>query len=161
MTRPSFGLTLVVTWFGSGLSPKAPGTMGSLAALPFAALMAWVAGPHWAWAVLITASIVVFVGGWIASERYVRLTNSQDPSLIVIDEVVGMWLTLAVAPFSPLAYAVGFGLFRLFDIAKPFPIGWADRRVKGGLGVMLDDVLAATWAAMLLYLARVYLPLPW
>lgn len=159
--KPSLTLTLVVTWFGSGLSPKAPGTMGSLAALPFAAIIAWLAGPVWASIALMVASVVVFMIGTVASQRYIRLTGIQDPGLIVIDEVVGMWLTVAVAPFSPLAYLVGFALFRLFDITKPFPVGWADRRVGGGFGVMLDDVLAATWSAMLLYLARIYLPLPW
>ena len=159
--KPSLPLTLVVTWFGSGLSPKAPGTMGSLAALPFAAGIAWVSGPAWASLALLTASVGVFIVGTVASQRYIHLTGIQDPGLIVIDEVVGMWLTMAVAPFSPLAYLVGFALFRLFDITKPFPVGWADRRVGGGFGVMLDDVLAATWAAMLLFLAHVYLPLPW
>lgn len=159
--KPSAALTAIVTWFGCGLSPKAPGTVGTLGAIPFAVVMAWLAGPLWAPWVLAAASLIVFIIGSVAAGRYVRLTNIQDPGLIVIDEVVGLWLTMTVAPLSPLGYIAGFALFRLFDITKPWPVGLADRKVGGGFGVMLDDVLAASWAGMILFLLRVYIPLPW
>ena len=92
---------------------------------------------------LLAASLVCFGLGWWASAIYVARTGASDPSEVVIDEVAGQWLVLAVSPLDPLSYLVGFALFRLFDIWKPWPISWADQRVGGGLGVMLDDILAA------------------
>jgi phosphatidylglycerophosphatase A len=144
---------LVATWFGTGYAPVAPGTWGSLAALPAAWLIVWLGG---GWA-LVAAAAVLFAIGWWASERVVTATRASDPGYIVIDEVVGQWLTLAVAPLDPLAYLVGFLLFRVADILKPWPAGWADRRIKGGLGVMLDDALAAAYSAGLLWAAIRYL----
>lgn len=73
-----------------------------------------------------------------------------DPGEIVIDEVAGQWLALLSAPLTPLAYALVFLLFRIFDICKPWPVRWADRQVPGGLGIMLDDLLAAVYAALAL-----------
>jgi phosphatidylglycerophosphatase A len=136
--------SIIGTWFGAGLMPKAPGTWGSLAALPFAWAIAHFAGPLW----LLPAAALLFLVGWAASNVIVSVSQSQDPQSIVIDEVVGQWLTLAVAPPHLLPYAVGFVAFRLADITKPFPAGWADRHVGGGLGVMLDDALAALYSAL-------------
>lgn len=147
-------LTMIVTWFGLGLAPRAPGTIGSLGALPFAAVIAWLGGP---WA-LLGASVVVFLIGWWASELYVRRTRREDPGLVVIDEVAGQWLTLAVVPLDPVAYALGFVFFRIADIAKPWPVRWADRRMAGGLGIMVDDVLAAGYAALALWAVVTFLP---
>jgi phosphatidylglycerophosphatase A len=144
--HPAF---LVATWFGAGYAPKAPGTFGSAAALPFAWLIAWRFG---SWA-LVPAAGLLFVIGWAASNRVVAASRSSDPQIIVVDEVVGQWLTLAVTPPGLLAYAIGFLLFRTADILKPFPAGWADRKLGGGLGVMLDDALAALYSAALLWLA--------
>ena len=144
---------LAATWFGVGLAPVAPGTWGSLAALPFAWAIAWAAG---SWA-LVPAAAALFLLGWAASERVVGAGAASDPGYVVIDEVVGQWLTLAVAPLDPWAYGLGFLLFRIADILKPWPAGWADRTVKGGLGIMLDDVLAAPYSAGLLWLAIRYL----
>jgi phosphatidylglycerophosphatase A len=139
---------LLATWFGTGYAPVAPGTWGSLAALPFAWLIASLAGSR----ALVPAACLLFLAGWAASNRVVSQSRSSDPQIIVVDEVVGQWLTLAVAPADPLAYALGLLLFRAADILKPWPASWADRKVKGGLGVMLDDVLAALYAAALLWL---------
>lgn len=140
--------TLIATWFGAGYAPAAPGTIGSLAALPFAWGIAALAG-HWT---LIPAAIALFFIGWAAANQVAAASDDPDPQIIVIDEVAGQWLTLAVAPPDLLAYGVGFALFRAADILKPWPASWADRRVGGGLGVMLDDMLAALYAAALLQL---------
>lgn len=138
---PFHPATLLATWFGSGLLPKAPGTWGSAAALPFAwGLTSW-GGPP---ALLAAAAVCVAVGWWAASD-YVRRSGRDDPREVVIDEVAGQWLVLAFVPPEPLFYLVGFAVFRLLDIWKPFPAGWADRNLGGGLGVMADDVLAALY----------------
>jgi phosphatidylglycerophosphatase A len=133
---------VLATWFGAGLAPRAPGTWGSVAALPFAWVIQWTGGP----AALVLAAALLFLAGWAASNRLVAASGIKDPQLIVVDEVVGQWLTLACGPLSIPAYLVGLLLFRVADIAKPFPASWADRRVEGGLGVMLDDVFAALYA---------------
>lgn len=139
---------LLATWFGAGLLPKAPGTWGSLAAVPIAALL-YLWGGNLA---VATAALVAFLAGIWASAVYVRETGTEDPGAVVIDEVAGQWLVLAAVPFDPLLYGAGFVLFRLFDIAKPWPVSWADRHVKGGLGVMLDDMLAGVYGGVALYL---------
>lgn len=142
-TPPPRFAGLLATWFGVGLLPGAPGTWGSLAALPFAWVIASVWAP-WGLAVLVLPLILV---GWWASESYCRATGLKDPGPIVIDEVAGQWLTLAVLPVDLLAYAIGFVAFRAADVLKPWPASFADRRIRGGLGVMLDDVLAVLYAA--------------
>ena len=144
---------ILATWFGSGLLKPAPGTWGSAAALPFAWAIATYAGSL----ALVPAALLLFgIGVW-ASNVYDRKTGGHDASEIVIDEVVGVWLTLAVIGPSLVGYAIGFALFRLFDIVKPWPVRWADRQVSGGLGVMLDDVLAAGYAALCLVLIHHFL----
>lgn len=141
--HPAF---LIATWFGAGLLPRAPGTWGSLAALPFAWALAWWGGPM----ALAAATVVVFLVGWWAAAVYVRRTGRQDPGEVVVDEVAGQWLTLVMVPPDPLLYLAGFALFRLFDIRKPWPVGWADREIGGGLGVMVDDVFAGLYAAVIM-----------
>lgn len=138
----------IATWFGAGLLKPAPGTWGSIAALPFA----WGIASLYGSLGLILGAVLLFAIGVWASTIYDRKTGGHDASEIVVDEVVGVWLTLAVIEPSVLGYALGFVLFRIFDIIKPWPIRWADRRVSGGFGVMLDDVLAAGFAAALLWL---------
>jgi phosphatidylglycerophosphatase A len=138
----------LATWFGAGLIPKAPGTWGSLAALPFAWLILHFGGLWW----LAGGIGLVFLVGWWASEIYVTGTGQADPGAIVIDEVAGQWIALLPAATSIWwHWLVGFVLFRFFDIVKPWPIGWADRRVRGGFGVMIDDVIAGIYAGVLLY----------
>jgi phosphatidylglycerophosphatase A len=143
---------LLCSWFGAGWLPKAPGTWGSLAALPLAWLLVWAGG----WPLLAIAILLVFAIGWWAAERVVRQDGLEDPGWVVIDEVVGQWLTLLLVPPGWVDYAIGFALFRLFDITKPWPVGWADRRIKGGLGIMLDDVLAGLYALAGLSLFRAW-----
>ena len=145
---------LISTFLGVGLVPFAPGTWGSLAAVPVAWLIHASLGPF---ALAAAALLVVRLGSWSAGAT-MRRTRSDDPGAIVIDEVAGQWLVLAAVPLDLLWYAAGFALFRLFDITKPWPVSWADRRVKGGLGVMLDDVIAAGYAAGVLLAARALIP---
>ncbi|SLN54629.1 phosphatidylglycerophosphatase A family protein [Oceanibacterium hippocampi] len=150
MNRPdgiafSHPASLIATWFGAGLIPKAPGTWGSLAALPFAWVILEFAG--WPW--LALATLLAFLAGLWASAAYCRAKGLKDPGEVVIDEVAGQWLALLAATSAgspdPLAFAVGFAAFRLFDIVKPWPVGWADRRLPGALGVMADDILAGLY----------------
>ncbi|MDH5556221.1 MAG: phosphatidylglycerophosphatase A [Alphaproteobacteria bacterium] len=142
--HPAF---LIATWFGSGLLPKIPGTWGSAAALPFAWLIMWLGGP---WALLICAGVAFGVGVWAAG-MYSKHSGIKDAGPIVIDEVAGQWLTLIPAGLNPVLFLVGFFLFRAADILKPWPASWADRKVEGGFGVMLDDIFAAIYAAAGLY----------
>jgi phosphatidylglycerophosphatase A len=140
--------TIAATWFHAGLLPKAPGTWGSAAALPFAWGLAVLGGAP----LLLAAAVACFFVGWWASAIYVARTGVDDPSEVVIDEVAGQWLVLAAAPLDPLSYGVGFALFRLFDVWKPWPVRWADRRIGGGLGVMVDDILAALYGLLIMAL---------
>lgn len=141
--------TMLATWFGSGRIRWAPGTWGSLAALPFAFAIQYLWGP---WA-LLGAAVVVFLIGWWASDSYVHAAGRDDPSEVVIDEVAGQWLALLPAAVATWwHWPLGFVLFRVFDIVKPWPVGTADRRLKGGFGVMADDVIAGVYAGAFLYL---------
>jgi phosphatidylglycerophosphatase A len=137
---------LLATWFGAGLLPIAPGSWASLAALPFA----WAIVRLWGVAGLGIAAALAFFVGWWASAVVARASPLKDPGAIVIDEVAAQWLVLLAAPPAPLPYALAFLLFRIFDIWKPWPARWADRHVKGGLGIMLDDLFAAVYAILIL-----------
>lgn len=149
-------LKLIVTFFGAGLSPKAPGTAGSLAALPAAYAIHMALGIE----ALLAAAVLAFFVGWWASERYLKARNTrEDRQEIVIDEVAGVWLVIAAMPIMYLQpahstilwlYGAAFVAFRIFDITKPWPVSLADARIKGGLGVMLDDILAAVYALLAL-----------
>ncbi|HHM05879.1 MAG TPA: phosphatidylglycerophosphatase A [Gammaproteobacteria bacterium] len=136
-------LPFLALGFGSGLAPKAPGTFGTLVGLPF----------YWWWqdwpleAYLLVVAVALVVGIYLCGETARRLGVHDHPA-IVWDEMVGLWITLAPAPAGGLWWLLGFGLFRLFDIWKPWPIGAIDRRLQGGLGIMLDDVLAGLYAAL-------------
>ncbi len=134
---------ILATWFGVGLMPKAPGTFGALAALPLAWLIVLGSGRTG----LLAATLLAFAIGWWAADVYATRAGSHDPGAVVIDEVAGQWLTLVAVPLTLPGYALGFVLFRVFDIVKPWPVSWADRSVGGGLGIMLDDVLAGLYAA--------------
>ncbi len=116
--------------------------MGTIASMVLWAPLVMLDTPWWA---RVVAVVVVFVVG-VAASNAVVASRGEDPQLIVIDEVAGMGITLILASSSWLSLVVGFALFRLFDIWKPWPVRWADRQVKGGLGVMLDDVLAGVYA---------------
>ena len=140
--------TLLATWFGIGLLPWVPGTWASLVALPLAWLLVGLGG---SWA-LGAGLVAVFAVGWWASGAYERETGVHDPSAVVIDEVAAQWLTLILVPADPWLYATGFVLFRIADIAKLWPANVLDRRLTGGLGIMLDDMIAAVYAAAALFL---------
>jgi phosphatidylglycerophosphatase A len=137
---------LVATWFGIGLLPITPGTWASLAALPFA----WAIRSHLGTTGLAVATVIAFTIGWWAAATVAKASAIEDPGAVVIDEVAAQWLVLLPAPLDPLAYALAFLLFRFFDIWKPWPVRWADRHVKGGIGIMLDDLLAGVYAVALL-----------
>lgn len=138
LTHPA---SVIATWFGSGLVPKAGGTAGSLATLPFAWVIHGFAGGHG----VFLFSVVTFFVGWWATHRYMQAGGNHDPNEVVIDEVSGQSLLLAFMPQAVWAYVLGFFLFRLFDIWKPWPVRVADQRVHSALGVMLDDTLAAIY----------------
>lgn len=139
---------LLATWFGIGLVPRAPGTWGSLAALPFAWGISLLGGAGG----LALAALALFAIGCWAAGIVARAGGVRDPGFIVVDEVAAQWLVLAAAPRDLLAYGLGFALFRIADIAKPWPASWADRTVHGGLGIMLDDIFAAVYAGLALLL---------
>jgi phosphatidylglycerophosphatase A len=140
---------LLATGFGSGLAPKAPGTVGSLLALPiWWFLIADLPLPYQLGFVVGVTLLAV----WVV-DRACRAAGVGDASAFVLDEFVGQWAALVATPKSLLWVGVGFLLFRAFDIMKPWPVSWADRRVPGGLGVVLDDVLAGVLAAVVLQLS--------
>ena len=144
MTDP---VHLLAFGFGLGLAPKAPGTVGTLLGVVFA------------WLVLdldlmvqIGIGVAMFIVGiWICGDSSKRI-GQHDPGGIVWDEIAAMYLTLLVAPTTITAWILAFVLFRLFDIVKPWPIRDLDHRMGGGLGIMLDDLVAALYAAILLAL---------
>lgn len=144
--KPAF---LFATWFGCGLSPKAPGTVGSLAAV----ILAWPLsragfGPLG----FLILSLVLLYPAIQAAGFVARETGGKDPQIVVIDEVLGQWLTLAGAlRFDLWTLALGFGLFRLFDIWKPPPIRLIEQ-APGGSGIVLDDMMAGAYAALVLFL---------
>ena len=139
---------LLALGFGSGLSPWMPGTMGSLVALPLFLLIAGC--PLWLYAGFVLVATVV--GCWLCDQAAKTLGVHDHPG-IVWDEIVGMlialWPLLLVGTgWGIWDLLVGFLLFRVFDIIKPWPIAWIDRRVEGGLGIMLDDIVAGVMAAV-------------
>ena len=136
---------------GSGLSPKAPGTMGTVAAIPFYLLMQSLSLPVY----LLVLLLATLVGIWLCDKSSKDLGVHDHPG-IVWDEFCGFWLTMIAAPAGWLWILAGFGLFRVFDILKPWPISWLDKHVHGGLGIMIDDLLAGGFAFICLqFLAQV------
>lgn len=133
----------IATWFGAGTARFASGTVGSLAALPFAFVIQLSFGNF----ALLGASVALFfVGGW-ATRQFLRHhpEHGGDPKQVVVDEVAGQWLVLSVLYPTWQSYFIGFLLFRIFDVVKPWPVSWADQKLKGALGVMFDDFLAAMY----------------
>jgi phosphatidylglycerophosphatase A len=126
---------------GTGASPYAPGTVGSLVAFPLYFLLM----PLPLWLYLASCLVLFILGVWIC-ERTAKDMGVHDHSAIVFDEVVGMLITLALAPAGWVWLVVGFAWFRLFDIWKPLPINLLDKKVTGGFGIMLDDLVAAIYA---------------
>ena len=137
----------LATWFGSGMAPKAPGTFGTLAALPFA----WVIETQIGNTALLIASILMFfIGIWAAKTYMVENMCEHDVGEIVIDEVAGVWFLLWYLPPTWQGYLAGFILFRFFDVLKPWPISYLDKNIHGGAGVMVDDMAAGIIPVLLL-----------
>ena len=140
-------LIIIATGAGSGYLPKAPGTWGTLVGL----LLWWPLAGLSLTAYLATVA-VLFIVGVASAGAAEKILDRGDPGVVVIDEIVGVLIALAAVPLHPVAALAGFALFRLFDIAKPFPVGWVDRHLHGGLGIMLDDVAAGLYALLVLHL---------
>ena len=140
---------LLATGFGVGLVPVAPGTVGSIVALP---VWWWLLADLDLVVLCAVLAVLIGLGSWVI-DRACRKAGVGDAGAIVLDEFVGVWIALVAAPKTLLGMAAGFALFRLFDIVKPWPVSWADREVRGGFGVMLDDVVAGVLAAFVLWLA--------
>tara|TARA_B110001452_G_scaffold265072_1_gene269148 strand:+ start:109 stop:603 length:495 start_codon:yes stop_codon:yes gene_type:complete len=140
--------------FGSGLAPKAPGTFGTLAALPLYFLMMNLSLP-----VFVALTLIITIAGFWICDIAAKDMQVHDHGAIVCDEVAGMLITMIAAPVGLLPLVVGFVLFRFFDIIKPWPIKLLDRHVKGGFGIMIDDVLAGVFAAICLQAIHYFWPL--
>lgn len=138
--------TLVATGFGTGLSPYAPGTVGSLLAVA----LWWFLIADLPIIVRLAIALAAFGLGVLVVQRVVARHNLGDEPAIVWDEIAGCWLALAVVPKAWPWVVAAFALFRFGDIVKPWPVSWADRTVKGGFGIMLDDAIVGATVAMLL-----------
>ncbi|MDR1037189.1 MAG: phosphatidylglycerophosphatase A [Deltaproteobacteria bacterium] len=144
---------LLYTWFGLGYIPKAPGTFGTIGAIPLYFLIMWLSdrgiGPLGGWRLYALATALVFLVGWWACDRGEADFGGHDDKRMVIDEVLGYLVTMFpifTADPVPHSWLVGFALFRIFDIWKPGPVGIIDQNTPGGLGVMLDDAMAGVLA---------------
>lgn len=147
--RPHIALVLYLSWFGAGRAPQAPGTVGTLAALPF--IYAWSLLEFSAW---INFSFIAFltVLACLAADKVQKQLKLQDPQWIVIDEVIGMSLTWAIAkPTSLPLWIACFIAFRFFDIVKIWPASYFDKKVKNGAGTILDDVVSGVFAGIFVY----------
>ncbi len=147
MLKPETSYKTIATCFGVGCFKPAPGTLGSLASLIIWAPCVLFGVSPWIRLALVLA---IFVLGWWATLRALPGFKSLDPKEIVIDEVAGQGVALIFCPASWVALLAGFILFRLFDILKPWPISFIDRKIKTALGVMLDDVLAGVFVVLIL-----------
>ncbi len=139
------------TGFGSGLSPVAPGTVGTLVSL-----LLFVFLQNTGWPLLVICVTGFFIGIWLCDQTSEKL-GVHDHGGIVWDEFIGMWITLLWVPLSLTTLLIAFILFRLFDILKPWPIGYLDKRIHGGLGIMIDDVIAGIFANICLQLILKFL----
>jgi phosphatidylglycerophosphatase A len=138
-------IMVLATGLYSGYLPKAPGTWGSVVGLVLYYFLHAVALPTY----LIIVGVLLVVGFFVAGSAE-KILDRKDPGCVVIDEIVGLLITLAAAPPFPLAWLLGFVLFRFFDIIKPFPVRWVDERIQGGVGIMLDDVVAGLFGFLVL-----------
>jgi phosphatidylglycerophosphatase A len=143
---------VLATGFGVGYSPVAPGTLGTLLAIPVYYFLSNISSPIYE----ITLIGFFFLSVWI-SENAEIFFGKKDDQRIVIDEMIGFLITMLWVPKTILFVTIGFFLFRLFDILKPFPIRRLERGLKGGFGVVLDDVIAGVYANIILHLVgRIY-----
>jgi phosphatidylglycerophosphatase A len=140
------------SWFGAGLMPLAPGTFGTLTALPLVLILNHVGEFYEGLALLLLIPLAVW-----SSSLSERCLGRSDPSEVVVDEVAGFLLTLFLLPLSWLTLCLGFVLFRLFDIVKPFPIRWFEKKLRGGTGIVLDDLMAGVYANLGLRLLMLWI----
>ena len=155
--RPRAGgrlAAIVATGLGAGYSPIAPGTAGSLVGL----LLFWPLRTLPA-ALQVAALVVVFLAGTAAATRVARASGIEDPGIVVVDEVVGMWTSLLFLPFTPVTAALGFVLFRIFDVVKPYPARDLEA-LPGGWGIMSDDLMAGVYANLALRVVMLVWPQP-
>lgn len=143
---------LLAFGFGSGAAARAPGTWGSLAAIPLWYLFAWLPAPLY-WLVVLIACVV---GVWLCGKT-ARDLKVHDHGGIVWDEFAGMWIALGLIPGDIYGVLMAFMLFRLFDIVKPWPISWLDNHMPGGVGIMVDDILAGAMALACLWAIDLWL----
>ena len=144
---------VLAVWFGCGHVPVAPGLAGTLGAIP----LYWLLRPFGPGVIAAAAVALTLVGVW-AAERVARRLGGKDPQIICIDEVAGVFVTWVAAPPTLGGLVAGVVLFRLFDQTKPWPARLAERRLPGGLGIVLDDVAAGLWGACILLVLRVVSP---
>ena len=142
----------LATGFHIGNIPFAPGTFGSILGLPLCFVLAGFRLPL----ALVCIGLLIAMAIWISSEAE-KLLKKKDPGCIVIDEIAGMAVTLVGLPFNLTTVLIGFIIFRILDISKPFPIRALDQRVSGGMGIVIDDVVAGIFANILLRLIVVFL----
>jgi phosphatidylglycerophosphatase A len=143
------GAFLIATWFGCGYAPKAPGTAGSLAALLIAIALNWYGG-YGRWTLLLLTALLLAPGIWSAG-IVAKRTNKPDPQIVVVDEVIGQWITLAgAATFTWKTYLAAFVLFRLLDMWKPAPARQFEN-FPGGWGIVADDVMAGVYGALAIF----------
>lgn len=140
----------LATGLGTGFMRPAPGTWGSLAAVPFGLIVSMALGPHG----LLAGIAVITYLGWKAAARFEKQTGSPDHSMIVIDEVAGQWVALLGAGLNPAMIVLAFILFRFFDITKIWPANWCDRKLLGAAGVMADDIVAGVYACLCVMVLR-------
>jgi phosphatidylglycerophosphatase A len=140
-------IVALATGLYSGKIPFAPGTWGSAFAL-----IPWYFCRGLSLVNYLIVLAVIFVVGFLTSGSAEKIIDRPDPGCIVIDEVLGMFITLTLAPNHPAAWLLGFVLFRIFDVLKPFPVSWFDTHLHGGIGIMMDDVMAGIYALICLQL---------
>ena len=140
-------IVALATGLYSGKIPFAPGTWGSAFAL-----IPWYFCRGLSLANYLIVMVVLFVVGFLTAGSAEKILDRPDPGAIVIDEIMGMFVTLTLAPNHPVAWLLGFILFRIFDVLKPFPVSWLDTHLHGGIGIMMDDVMAGIYALVCLQL---------
>lgn len=147
-------LKLIATFFNVGRISKAPGTLATIATIPLFVLLSYLSDINY---LMLTMAIIIL--GIFAAQAYESDATEHDSKEIVIDEVAGFLITMALVPCTWKAILLGFALFRLLDIFKPWPISVLDRKVKGGVGVMVDDIAAGIVASVAIQLLLYYYPL--
>lgn len=131
----------IATGCGLGYLPKAPGTWGTLLALPIHYLISQLSPQYY-----FTSLAVIIIVAILSAGGAEKILDKPDPGIVVIDEVAGMLIAMIAIPASPVAWVLAFLLFRIFDILKPFPVNFFDQRFHGGIGIVLDDLMAGVYA---------------